>query len=1178
MVRKNLKYKITGIKENNLKNLDFHSETGEIVAVSGISGSGKSTLVNQVIANEANRQSYIRRKTDDIYYYSVRPSFKKATKIPEPITVSQRAVFQSSKSTFGTKTGINKLIVDIFVKRGEITHNGKLIVKPSVSEIVEFRDKYCPDSKFLGRVSNYENINPSKTTNLLKKLGVAYLFVRNEGKREIRKVSVNKLPTSRWDSYEVFIDLNIFEDLEVVLKKINLTPFIIDESIELNCSENGFSLDDGSVFRLPSRLLFSRSTMSSLSGCCSRCGGTGSYVTYDCLSAIDKKLVIEKGFLNVPLTASGRYRAFKYLPSGLANVLKKQGVDTRKSFSQLSLDQQDLVVKTLNEKLSNNRNDPYSANYYNEVECEECHGSGLSSDARHVKVNGKSIDSFFSLTASGLFSEISKIDSDEIVKKLVVILSYLSKLSIDHISFNRSTSTMSSGELQRLKLLMVVLKNYSHRVVVIDEPSSNLQYKDNLKIIDIVNGLKARNNSVIIVDHSPIYASIADKNIKVGPGSGDSGGEYCEIDRIEKIVSSFKVPNKSNFPAKPPSFKTVSLPKIRNVALKKVKIAEGVITAVIGASGSGKSTLCRDLIYPALLNNEKAILFDSKPARGASNSIVATYLNVFDKIRKFYSSSVGSDLNAGDFSFNSTGACEHCSGRGHVGEHICGVCLGSRFKPESALFQIEGMSVTDLLRSDLKKIPLDGSYSFLSDVIQVLTKLSLSHISLGRETSSLSGGELQRLKLARFMLSNINNDSSEKYYVILDEPCRGLDPDSIGCLYEALNHYLRDATLIVIEHNPHFIYKCQYVIDMGDAQGIKNQKTVKQGRIDENKFPSLNHYNLMSDLIGDSTPPTDFGEVVATDIDLGESRDICGKKLDLVPSLLLNQKNFSLEEKYSKKFVVDYDGGSSYFYRNKSALERSLSGFDEFFYNPFFVFLEKFSRVPESIFKDVFKGVDKGAIACSDDVWKFKVKANSFEEAYVKGGGCVIVFDNNEYQYHAIRFIDIDRFVVDKVFPNNYAFNLYKNSCDYCGGYGYIKSYPFSKWIKRSLSIFDDSFVPLPIKKIIPKVAVKRFAKEKLFDFSLPYNKLSTEETNILLYGFKAYRFRKSGKMDDNESSYIEWKGLNSYIYRNAAKLSPKKDINSLLQLEVCPFCSNGLSKKSDNYRIDNVPFSDFLD
>lgn len=1179
MIRKTLKYKITGIEENNLKDLDFHSETGEVVVVSGVSGSGKSTLVNQVIANEAKRQSLIRRKTDDIYYYSIRPLYKKATKLPEPIIVSQRSVFQSSNSTFGTKTGINNLVVDLFVKRGEITHNGKLIVKPTISEIIEFRDRYFPGAKFLGQISSFEKINHSKLIKILKKLGVSRLLVRDESRKGIRDVAVNKLPADRWDRYEIFIDLNILQDIGFVFENISLTPFIVDETIELNCSENGLSLDDGSIFRLPSRLLFSSSTMSSLSGACSKCDGNGSYVTYDCFSAIDKDLIIEKGFLNVPCSASGRYRAFKYLPSGLANVLKKRGVDTKKSFSQLSRQQQSLVVEILNEKLSNNRSDPYSEKFYKEVECGECFGSGLSADARYVKINGKSIDSYFTLSASDLFLELLKINSCDVVEKISTRLTYLKKLSIDHIPLNRTTSTMSSGELQRLKLLSVVLRNYTHRIIVIDEPSSNLHYKDNIEIIKIVAELKARNNSVIIVDHCPIYTCIADRNIKIGPGSGYRGGEYCEIDRVDNITSSFKIPKQLKLPTKSLSFKMLSLSPIRNIALKEFKITEGVVTAIIGASGSGKSTLCRDLIYPALLNDEKVIFLDSKPVRGSSTSIVATYLNAFDKIRKFYStSSINSNLNASDFSFNSTGACGHCNGRGRVGEHVCGVCLGSRFKPESALFKIEDISIIDLLNCDLADIPLDGSYSFLSDVIDVLTKLSLSHISLGRETLSLSGGELQRLKLARFMLGNIKNDSKEKYYVILDEPCRGLDPESINCLYEALNHYMCGATIIVIEHNPHFIYKCHYVVDMGGAQGIKSQNTIVQGRIDENKFPSLNHYELMSGIVEGSFRSIGLREVCGTDTELNESKDISGKKLHLLPSLLVNQKNFSLEKKYSKNFTVNYDNGISFFYKSEGNLRKKLSKVSEFYYNPFFVFLEKFDRVPESIFKNVVKGIDKNVVDYSGDVWKFRVRASSFEEAYVKGGGCVIVYADNKYQYHAVRFVDPEGHVVDKVFPDKYAFNLYKNSCDYCGGYGYLKSYPFDKWIKRSLSIFDDSFVPLPLNKIIPKATVKRFAKENLFDFSLPYNKLSSDECNILLYGFKAYKFKKNGKPENNESSYIEWRGLNSYIYRNAAKLSPGKDINALLEYHKCPFCSNGISKKSDNYMIDNVPISDFLD
>tara|TARA_R110001583_G_scaffold151016_2_gene302972 strand:- start:5994 stop:9536 length:3543 start_codon:yes stop_codon:yes gene_type:complete len=1179
MIRKNLKYKISGIKENNLKNLDFEGETGEVIVISGVSGSGKSTLVNQVIAAEARRQSIIRKKTDDIYYYSVRPLFRTATKIPDPVIVSQRAITPSVSSTFGTRTGINNLIINLFVKKGEIHHLKKLIGKPDISTIIEFRIKYHPNAALLGRISNYENVSHSKLLALLTSLSIEHLFIRNEGGKAVKKVALNKLPNIRLDRHEIFIDLDQSQNIKLLISKTRATPFIINDSVELDCSEYGLSLDDGKSFKLPSKLLFSRSTMSSLSGCCSKCDGSGSYITYDCSSVIDTKAIIEEGFLKVPLTASGRYKGFKYLPSGFVRLLKKQGIDTKTSFSGLSKIQKDTVIDILNDKLSKNRNDPYTDNFSDGVQCEECLGTGLNTSARAVTINGKSIDFFFTLCSSDLHEELLQIQyEDDYLKKAMTVLSYISKLSIGHISLNRSTATLSSGELQRLKLLSVLLNKYSGRVVVIDEPSSNLQYKDNLKIVGLIKELKARNNSVIIVDHNPIYAAIADRELKIGPGSGDLGGRYCEVADLSDRINSFKDFENLEFLNKKFPLRIISFEDLRNINLKKVRILEKSITAVIGASGSGKTTLCRDLIYPALSATDEVMFFDSKPAQGSFNSIVATYLNVSDRMRKFYSSNMKSDLKAADFSFNSSGACDRCGGRGLIDGHVCGVCMGSRFKPDSALFQVEGMSIIDLLCSDLKEIPLNGGFSFLYDVVQVLNKLSLSHISLGRETSSLSGGELQRLKLAKFILFNKNRIESKKFYIILDEPCRGLDPESVDCLYQALNFYLKDTTVIVIEHNPQFIYKCQYIIDLGEGSGVKNQKTVVQGFVGEKDFPSLNHYNIMSKLISDYKINIDTENDQGLNIeDDFETRNIAGKKIELIPPLLISQKNFALEDKYSRKFIAygDYD---SFFYKNKESLEAGLSHYTEFFYNPFVVFLEKYPIVPDSLIKETVKKIDKSLVVCSSNVWDYKVCALSFEEAYVKGGGVVIISTQDyKYQYHGVRLFSVRDRIADKVFPEKFAFNLYKNSCDYCEGYGYIKSYPFKQWIKRSLSILDSSFIPYQVQKYIPKTAINRFYKEGLFDFSLPFNKLTKQEMNILLYGFKEYKFKKAGKLDDSESSFIEWRGLNSYVYRNSVKLSPKKDINTLLQFVECPFCSNGISNKSDYYNVDGVPFSDFL-
>lgn len=1174
-------FEITGITENNLKNIDFCASTAEMIVITGVSGSGKSTLVNRVIAAEAIRQSKLRRKCDDLFDYCVRPRFQTATHLPESVMISQRAIIPSTSSTFGTRIGLNDLLVRLFVHRGEIHYRGQKIVKPDLATILNFRRLYHPKARLLGCIARFEDISRSKLDQL-RSTGLQNVYLRAEGKRTFKAFTLDILPISQLSSYEVFIDLE-GEDAPLLLKKTRATPVLIDETLELNLHEHGVALEDGTVFRLPSKLLFSRSTMSSYSGCCRTCGGTGIITSYDAERAIDAQVPLKNGFLMVPLSASGRYKGFKFLPSGLAGLLKKERIDVNQPYFALSNEHKATILSILTEKLSRNSGDPVARQFLSSMPCGVCEGSGLSWQARAVTINNKSIDFFFGLRPLELLVALQSIDSreDEITRKIQVMLDYLSALSIDHIALNRPLPSLSSGELQRVKLLPVLINRHSGRLIIIDEPSSNLQYRDNLKILGLILELKARNNTVIVVDHNPIYQAIADRILKIGPGPGARGGYYCSANEDMQSSSSFHdlyiaEDSKANF-----TYTTLQLPHLRNLRLEKVHIPHKAFTAVIGSSGAGKSTLCRELIYPALMQcGEQVILLDSTPPRGSSNSIVATYLNVFDKVRKFYARSDESSFSDSDFSFNSTGACDHCQGSGYVDGQVCSVCFGSRFKSEVALLTVEGHTLPELLAADLDQVPVHGGLAFLSEVVQLLKQLSLSHLSLGRETNSLSGGELQRLKIARFLLANKNdcNANAKGHYVILDEPCRGLDPHAVEGLIHTLSNSLRNSSVLVIEHNPHFIYRCQYIIDLGESVGIKDDTTVVQGLLGEKVFPSLNHARVLSESRTVSHMRTLRSDINLQIEDDELPRALNAKRYGFINPLFIRQENFALESEFCESFTPEVPDNNIFLYRSQGELEQALQEEHCFFFNPFIALLERFPRVPASVQQEILRKIDKRTIACDTDPWAFRVRADSLQSAYLNGAGVVIVTGPNDtLAYHSVRLVSLHERVVDRVFPHTFAFNLYKNSCNYCNGYGYIQSYPLQKMINKSRSVLDEGFMPYPMHKVVPKATIKCFAKEGLFDFSKTAEMLSNQEFNVLLYGFKAYRFRKTDASDDSEAAFFEWRGINSYLYSNSEKLTRSKNINKLIKWVACPFCIRGFSEKIKFYKREGKILTDFM-
>lgn len=1172
-------FEIIGITEGNLKSIDFCASTGEVIVIAGVSGSGKSTLVNRVIAAEARRQSKLRRKSDDILDYCVRPSFQAATCLPEPIMVSQRAVTPSVSSTFGTRTGLNDLLVKLFVRLGEIHYRGGKITRPDFATILQFRRLYHPRARLLGRIASYEDIGRGQL-DLLRNAGVQQVYLRAEGKHTLKPSSLDKLTPKQLSSCEVFICLD-GDDAPVLLKKYRATPVLLAPPLEIDFHEHGVALEDGTVFRMPSKLLFSRSMMSSRSGCCRVCDGTGAVTQYDAERAIDLQVPLKNGFLTVPLSPSGRYKGFKFLPSGLVGLLKKEGIDVSKPFCALSTEHKSAVLNILNDKLARNSGDPVAQQFISVGLCNACEGSGLNSQARAVTINGKSIDFFFRLTPSQLLTEMQApaFGENEATQKIRCILDYLSELSIDHIALNRPLPSLSSGELQRMKLLAVLINRYSGRLIILDEPSSNLQYRDNLKILRLVLELRSHNNSIIIVDHNPMYQSIADRTLKLGPSSGVRGGYYCAADHDKQLSIGLDNLCTAKGTAADFTYTTLQLPHLRNLHLEKVRIPHRAITSIIGSSGAGKSTLCRDLIYPTLVQRgEKVVLLDSTPPRGASNSIVATYLNVFDKLRRFYARSDNTVLTESDFSFNSTGACDHCQGTGKVDGQVCSVCFGSRFRSEVALFRVGTYTLTELLAADLDQISLEGGLAFLAEAVQILKRLSLSHLSLGRETDNLSGGELQRLKVARFLLAHRNDNSTKGSYVILDEPCRGLDPEAVGNLFDTLKAFLSDTTVLTIEHNPYFIYRCQYLIDLGEGSGIKDDATVVQGSLGDKVFPSLNHVQVLSESDALRQRRIFWDETGLQIEDDEPPKELNAKRYELIPSILLRQDNFALETRFCESFSPVIPDENVFLYRSRDDLERALHNECQFFFNPFIALLERFPSVPASLQQEVLKKIDKRDITCDIDPWSYMVRADSLPSAYLKGAGVVITpRPNGSFNYHSVRLISPRERVVDRVFPHTFAFNLYRNSCHYCSGYGHIQSYPLKEWVNRSYSVLDKEFMAYPVHRVVPKATIKRFAKEGLFDFSQTVETLSDQELNILFYGFKSYRFRKEKSIDDSESAFFEWRGVNSYLYRNSEKLSPNKNINTSIKWIACPFCMQGFSEKIRFYAREGRLITEFF-
>lgn len=1235
----------TDVTQNNLKHLHFKMATNEMVVVVGVSGSGKSTLVNQVIAAEALRQQQMRNQSDKIIHYAVRPEFKTCSSLPSPIIISQRSAHIAENIRFGTRTRINELIVKYFVEVGQIFHQQQSIVKQSLPAIFAHQQRFYASSRLYLRVINFELLGANLKQQLVKH-NISSLLLRAEGKSTLKAAPLGKLP-AQIEMYEGFIAINNAEEAEQ-LKSISAVPVLMldsrrveDASIdeydhdEIEFDQHGFAKDQRRIFRLPSEKLFSRATQSSTAGYCRQCNGSGEQISYNLSCVIITDVPLTKEFLNVEKTKAGRYQGFKFLPSGLTTVLKKAGVDVTLSFDALPAVQRDIVLNTLRDKLASNSKDKFSQTFITKEACASCQGSGFGWQARAVRVNGYSLHEYLVMNGKQFHQRINEIKTAHpLLTQLKHLLKYLHALSIEHISFERPLTTLSSGELQRMKLLPALVENVSQRLFILDEPSSNLQFKDNLAIIGILKTIQAKGNGILLVDHNPLYQVYADRVLCIGPKAGAGGGDYCQAPTIEQQLQGLSISGKIA-PTETQERLSLVLQPTRHIQLTQLSLPKNAINTVIGASGSGKSTLCREMLYPALAQEKYSVeLLDSRPFAGAANSIVATYLGVFDELRQFFSAQSQGQYTTNDFSFNAGGACEHCEGKGVVeigsgsgpGKDIvkqtCPVCFGSRFRAEIALFHAEidkkPVTLPQVLTSDFTWIASQTDLAKLHTAIATLEVLSLGHLHLGRETQTLSGGELQRLKLARFLLTHWLNTKStststststskraadlQQQVVILDEPCRGLDSQAVTRLVGILREHISHCTLIVIEHNPYFIYQSDYIVDLGRSGEQKTAANIYQADLHSIqgldlkerllKFPSLNHEQVMEEakvqMMDNSSPFEQFQEklVLETTAQVVDTARVNvslrhKERYQFIPHIYRQQINFKREQKFKDNFEVVVPDENCFFYHDWNTLKSAvLAGEPQaYFYNPFMRQLERYSKVPLSERRKILATIPSEDILHQENDWQSLVATENVASAYLQGAGVVIIRDrSDQLSYHSVRLLSLKEEVVDRVFPRQFVFNLYKNACQHCNGYGKILSYPLQEWIDETKSILDKGALPFPLEKSLSKRNINHFSqKEGLFDFNQPIKKLSQVERNILFYGFKAYRFQKTNAKSMADHQYYEWEGVNSYIYDNRNQLSSSRLFVDEVDWVDCPFCIHGFSSKIKYYQHKDEKFTDIF-
>ncbi|MCH1982683.1 excinuclease ABC subunit UvrA [Ruminococcus sp. OA3] len=616
------------------------------------------------------------------------------------------------------------------------------------------------------------------------------------------------------------------------------------------------------------RLLFSRigrpyvGTASCFSfndpaGMCKTCSGLGKIVKVDVEAIIEPDKSWKEGCVKDSLFRPGSWYWKQYAGSGLFDLDKPVREYTGEEYNLLLYGSRDgrgepenpkvtglfhKYTKTLlNRDISSKsrHTQDKSQNLISEIECTDCRGKRLNDTVLNCRIGGYSIADMCGMELTQLREVLSQISDQTVgvlIQTMIEGVDRMIEIGLPYLHLNRETPSLSGGEAQRLKLVRYMGSSLTGLTYIFDEPSAGMHPRDVYRMNNLLRQLRDKGNTVLVVEHDKDVISIADYVIDVGPLAGQSGGEIVFAGSYQKLLKADTLTGRAmrqKMPLKPNPRQPAGMLPVRNACLHNLKhvdvdIPLGIMTVVTGVAGSGKSTLISKVF--ASQYESDIVMVDQGPITATNRSTPASYLGFFDEIRKLLARESGKP--DGLFSFNSTGACPVCGGKGVIVTELafmdpivteCEACGGLRYNQEALACTYKGKNIVEILSLTASQALEVFEDAGIRRRLKVMKQVGLSYLTLGQPLGTLSGGERQRIKLAKKL-------GKRGKIIVMDEPTTGLHMSDIQNLMELFDMIVsRDNTLVVIEHNLDVMKRADWIIDIGPDGGKNGGEVVFAG-------------------------------------------------------------------------------------------------------------------------------------------------------------------------------------------------------------------------------------------------------------------------------------------------------------------------------------------------------------